>query len=55
MGKTAKNDITHDKIRTKHNSDAYRKNAERIFGKTWLEKKIEEENREKMKEEKTND
>lgn len=33
MGKPARNDITHDKIKTKASSDAYRTGWERIFKK----------------------
>ena len=33
MGKTAKNDITRDKIKTKPQNDKYAKGWDRIFGK----------------------
>ena len=33
MGKPARNDITHDKIKTKASSDAYRTGWERIYKK----------------------
>jgi hypothetical protein len=33
MGKTARNEITHDKIKTKPQNDKYATGWERIFGK----------------------
>lgn len=38
MGKPARNDITHDKIKTKAPSEIYRKGWDRIFNKNKNEK-----------------
>jgi hypothetical protein len=45
MGKTAKNDITRDKIKTKAPNDTYRAGWERIFNKKQNEKDNDGNNR----------